>query len=271
MDVSAGPVVSVDVLNLIDNSKEHLLLISPYFRPWGRLEQSIHNAVTVRGVNTTLLLRGGRDREKQEKAAKPFKKAGANIGFLKRLHAKVYLSETEAIVTSMNLLESSALDSWEIAMRVSKHRDSKLYGEIIQKCESMLHQASQETARHQAQAMRETLTAFASGNALATAPQTKKAASKSKTKRNKNRKSSSSKKSRRSKKKKSKSSSKGTCIRCSTSIKRDIERPLCHSCWKVWSKFKNKDYEEKYCLGCGKKHKSSFNKPMCYSCYKKYA
>jgi phosphatidylserine/phosphatidylglycerophosphate/cardiolipin synthase-like enzyme len=253
VDVIAGPRVSVVVLELIEDSQRKLLLVSPYFNPWGRLEQSIRNAIVARGVDTTLLLRGGRDREKQHKAAAPIEKAGGHLVFLKRLHAKVYLSESKALVTSMNLLESSALDSWEIAMRISKKDDASIYNDVVEQCESMMLQAAQAAARDKTIDTREKMAGFgasvskaAAGAATHNSPVRKRSHRKS-------------------------NSPKGSCIRCAKPIDLDIERPLCRTCWKKWSKYKNEEYQEKYCLGCGKEHKSSFAKPMCYSCYQRLA
>lgn len=260
MDVCVGPRVSVDVLDLIENAKKSLWLISPYLQPWGRLEQSIQNAIAARDVDTLLLLRGGKDREQQKEQAKPFQEAGAKIVFLKRLHAKVYLNEKEAIVTSMNLLESSALDSWEIALRITRRDDKKLYADVVEACEKMLYQAQQATARQPDDG----------GRLFSRLTETLKRAARKKRSKNKTRqprKKSSNKKSSRS----SSNSKKGSCIRCATSIKLDINRPLCRSCWKKWAKYKNKEYEENYCLKCGEEHKSSFAKPMCYQCYKKFS
>jgi phosphatidylserine/phosphatidylglycerophosphate/cardiolipin synthase-like enzyme len=257
VEVIAGPRVSVDVLELIERAQDKLLLVSPYFKPWGRLEQSIQNAVMARGVDTTLLLRGGRDRKKQYNAAKPIEEAGAHLVFLKRLHAKVYLSESEAVLTSMNLLESSALDSWEIAMRISKDKDAGIYEDVVAQCEKMMLQAAQAAAREKVSSMREKMAGFGTElfSAVTSGPSKGQAATKDSPKSSKS----------------ASSGEKGSCIRCAKSIKLDIKRPLCKSCWKLWSKFKNEDYEEKYCLGCGKEHKTSFAKPMCYGCYKKFA
>ena len=64
------------------------------------------------------------------------------------------------------------------------------------------------------------------------------------------------------------SSGKGFCIRCSTSIPLDIEKPLCYSCYKDWAKYENPFFQEKYCISCGDKKPTSFKKPACISCYK---
>lgn len=60
----------------------------------------------------------------------------------------------------------------------------------------------------------------------------------------------------------------GYCIRCKTEIPYDVNRPYCHSCYKIWAQFNNPDYEEQVCHSCGKQEDSSMQKPECYDCYK---
>jgi len=92
------------VVNLVLGARKTLLLVSPYFAPWNRLTLAIESAITVNYANTVIIIRGGKDFKKQFNAAKQFQDLGAKVYALERLHAKVYLSEKEAIVASMNLL-----------------------------------------------------------------------------------------------------------------------------------------------------------------------
>lgn len=60
----------------------------------------------------------------------------------------------------------------------------------------------------------------------------------------------------------------GFCLRCHDSIRISVDKPYCHSCFSIWSKYENPDFTEKYCHSCGKQHNSTMNKPECYDCYK---
>ncbi|WP_299714280.1 phospholipase D family protein [uncultured Tenacibaculum sp.] len=64
-------------------------------------------------------------------------------------------------------------------------------------------------------------------------------------------------------------SKKGNCIRCSTTIPYDVEKPYCRDCFSTWSHFENSDYKEKTCHSCGRPENTSMNKPECYSCFSK--
>ena len=55
------------------------------------------------------------------------KQIGIRTSICKNLHAKCYLNENEAIVTSMNLYEFSQLNNYEMGIRITKLEDSDLY------------------------------------------------------------------------------------------------------------------------------------------------
>lgn len=61
----------------------------------------------------------------------------------------------------------------------------------------------------------------------------------------------------------------GSCIRCKTEIKLDLDKPLCSNCYNTWSKFEDPYYPENFCISCGEEKEVNFSKPACYACYKK--
>jgi len=60
----------------------------------------------------------------------------------------------------------------------------------------------------------------------------------------------------------------GLCIRCTTEIQFNPERPLCGKCYSAWSQFFNYDYIEHCCHKCGKPEDTSMRKPLCFECYR---
>ena len=54
---------------------------------------------------------------------------------VERLHSKIYLNEKQAIVTSMNLVKGSAVDSKEIAFLI---QDADTHAEILDYVESKI-------------------------------------------------------------------------------------------------------------------------------------
>lgn len=270
MEVLSGTEISSHVIQLIESSRKLLVLVTPYFDPWDRLSTAIKAARTQHGVQVRLLLRGGEDQAKQEEKARELMSFGVEVDFLKRLHAKVYLSESKAMVTSMNLLKSSALDSWEIALCADSGRDAVIFADIARQTADLLKRARADglIAAHpkvasaveevasllgQAPAARPTsplATKTVPVAAKAAAPAAKApppaASSRPATR---------------------KQVVEGHCIRCDETIPLDRDHPYCASCYKSWVKYKNPDYEEKYCHSCGKKKETTMAKPLCRPCW----
>lgn len=244
MDVLSSTDISREVLALIEGAKQVLILVSPYFDPWDRLTTEIKRAANRPGMNVVLLLRGGEDRAKQEEKARELAAVGVKVAFLARLHAKVYISESQAIVTSMNLLKSSALDSWELAIRAHARQDAALFNDIVKHTKGLLDRAKDEreiAAKVQAASGVAELVAMAEGaRAAAVAPKPAAAKGRART---------------------------GHCIRCGEDIAFNADRPLCASCYKAWARYENAEYKENHCHACGKERSTSFAKPLCKPCW----
>lgn len=242
MNVLSGTDISHEVLALIEGAKQVLILISPYFDPWDRLTTEIKRAVLRPNLKIVMLLRGGDDRAKQEEKARDLVQHGVKVGYLTRLHAKVYISESQAIVTSMNLLKSSALDSWEIAMRAHAKEDAQQFQEILQHATALIQRASDEKAIA-ARAASTSVAAPSAGSSPANTKATKPAAAQQP------------------------SATRGSCIRCGTGIPFKVERPLCPECYKAWARYENPDFKEKHCHCCGEGRSTTFARPLCKACW----
>ncbi|HPF02310.1 MAG TPA: phospholipase D family protein [Bacteroidales bacterium] len=62
----------------------------------------------------------------------------------------------------------------------------------------------------------------------------------------------------------------GFCIRCKEPIPIDLRSPFCKKCYNEWKVDKNEYNKERFCLICGKPHASSKKYPACHSCYTKH-
>lgn len=243
MEVIGGTDISGEVLRLIDGAQKVVILVSPYFDPWARLDTAIRSALGRPGMKVVLVLRGGVDRAKQEEKAQDLRRAGVLVTFLDKLHAKAYVSESQAILTSMNLLQSSALNSWELAVRVTRGPEPGEYEQVLEEVRALLRRADQERELEakgllaKAPAPKPGLNPF---DAALMAPLKKQAPAKSRV---------------------------GSCIRCGDGIPFNPERPLCGDCYASWAKFANADYKENHCHACGKERSTTFAKPLCRGCW----
>ena len=64
---------------------------------------------------------------------------GIELTFLENLHAKCYLNESEALLTSMNLHKYSQENNDEMGILVSKEKDRKLYEDIYRQVKKYIN------------------------------------------------------------------------------------------------------------------------------------
>lgn len=222
--------ISYHIEQLIKNALERLVIISPYLRVNPRFKSLLEDKARTK---IDIRIAYGKSDLQPEEINWINNLPGIRTTFLKDLHAKCYLNEREAIVTSMNLYDFSETRNEEMGIYVTKEEDPDLYNEIYREVQELLrkgqevrltmhevpHKEGRETTKE------ETLRKVPSG---------------------------------------------GFCIRCKTAIPLNPLRPFCSACFAKWNTYKNVDYEEKYCHICGTDNKSTMMKPTCYKCYKTY-
>lgn len=104
--------ISGRILTLLDESDERVVIVSPYMKisKWYKLLNKI-NGLKNRGVQAEIYVRDDPDNvttyRDLDQLALPFKK-------IPHLHSKLYMNERSGIITSMNLLLSSEINSLEI-------------------------------------------------------------------------------------------------------------------------------------------------------------
>ncbi len=227
--------VEKELRSLIKEARQEIILVSPYNDFWLHLKEELRDA--LRGGVDVLLLYRARENEKE---IKWLEEEGATVLPVERLHSKLYMNETTAFVTSMNLVESSALNSKEICARFDGPEREELL-EYVRKLAGrseahVAQQTSRGASRRQARP-KDAPRPRNTPKAVAHVP-------------NKT----------------------GYCIRCGdTGIRYNPDEPLCSGCLKRWKQYENRDYPEKHCHRCGKEQKTSFGMPLCTPCYKKPA
>ena len=233
--LAGGPPVQIieidqvwnEVKRIIEDAEDELVLVSPYNDYSVPLKEAVAEAAGT--VHIVAVCR--EEQEKQEsKHFEWLRSIGAEVHLVSRLHAKIYYNESEAIVTSMNLLKTSATDSREIGFAI---HDAGLRDQIREYVQSDLIAHSKpfapahRTAKPKPRAARP---------AKARAKQVPAS---------------------------------GSCIRCGDmGIAYSPDEPLCPKCFRSWSRFKDPDYPEKHCHRCGKEHDTSMAKPLCRRCWR---
>lgn len=231
--------ISSELSKMILDSKERLYLVSPYLQMSDKIKILIQQTEKLSlKIDIKLLYRSEKDSELNDNDMDFLLKKldNANIYYLDNLHAKCYLNENTAIITSMNLYRHSQENNWEMGIKIEKSTDPVIYEEINRHV-SLLFNAGKRYEKK--------LINFSNiiSQASIVGIKIKKVGKKV-------------------------ISDSCYCIRCSKSIDYDKDKPLCSACFKSWSRYMDKSYHEKYCHYCGKVNKTSFSKPFCMNCYK---
>lgn len=108
--------ITSEILDVICESKKHLVIVSPYvnFNKWERMESELKNAIS-RGVQIYFFVRY---EPENAKSWEQVKELGIKPILIKNLHAKFYYNEYSGVISSMNLLTSSNNSAIEIGTKV---------------------------------------------------------------------------------------------------------------------------------------------------------
>ncbi len=120
--------VSYHLQQLINKASDKLVLVSPYLR--GQRTTEARPSRIVRPSKSTFVSSMEKSELLPEESEWLNSARSIRLSFFKNLHAKCYLSESEAIVTSMNLYEFSQVNNAEMGIHVSKQDDPQLYNDI---------------------------------------------------------------------------------------------------------------------------------------------
>ena len=101
-----------EIINLIKESEEYVVIVSPYLDLWGHLTTQLKMKIE-RGVSIQLHYRTN---EVKSKTIKELKQIGVKLNNIDTLHSKLYLSEKKGIISSMNLYKFSSEESREMGL-----------------------------------------------------------------------------------------------------------------------------------------------------------
>lgn len=230
--------VSYHLEELIKSTKDRLILISPYLQFTDRIKEHLKN-LNIQKRDIRIIYRENKLQiDEQNWLAEQL---GIRTSLCKNLHAKCYLNENEAIITSMNLYKFSQENNNEMGILITKAGDPELYAATYEEAQRLLT-ISEEilvTVKTVAPAGKEK---------TATKPVEGKAVPSKTTDR-----------------------PKGFCIRTGVEIPFNVEKPLSYEAFKSWSKYGDPDYAEKFCHFSGEPShgETSVSKPILKKNWKK--
>lgn len=248
---------------LISDAERYIYLVSPYVSldKLRALVRHVQGALSRR-VKVKLVIRekdfstGNTDVLASE-SLPSLLEGGLELFTVKDLHAKIYLSEKNALLTSLNLLETSFNNSIEVGTWLTAGTPEyamlvRFLGQEIKP--SLVKVPAQPGARRPAVAAEKRPTsrtgtkakggADSDGGLLKKVEAVLRAAVDVLP------------------------ASGGFCIRCGESVDYEPGRPLCRDDFQVWKRYEDPTYPENYCHSCGEPSATSLAKPLCLDCFR---
>lgn len=219
---------SYHIEKLITGSKKKLVLVSPYLQLSKTFIERLSDAGN-RGVKIHIIY--GKDELKSNEKQTLSLMTNLSLYYFHNLHAKCYLNESEMVITSMNMYEFSEKNNREMGVLILRKEDSEVYDDAVLEIQSIIKSSEPKELFKNKNERREE---YHQTNSVTRSVQ----------------------------------SLSGVCIRCSTDIPLNVEKPLCYSCYETWASFNNPDYEENVCHGCGNDEPTSMFQPFCLNCFK---
>ena len=230
--------VSYHLEELIKGTKDRLILISPYLQFTDRIKEHLSN-LNIQKRDIRIVYRENKLQLEENNWLES--QIGIRTSLCKNLHAKCYINENEAIITSMNLYEFSQQNNNEMGIYISKAQDIDLYNATLEEVQRLL------TISEEIRVTVKKVTAD-------TPPKTEKKIAEAKPLN-------------------TKTSEKptGFCIRTGVPIPFNVEKPMSFDAFKFWSKYSDPNYSEKFCHFSGEPSngETSVSKPILKKNWKK--
>ena len=226
--------VSDRLEQIINNANDRLVIISPFLKINKRIKELLEDRDRLK-IDVRVVY--GKNELQPEENIWLESMASIRTSFLEDLHAKCYLNEKEALVTSMNLYEYSQRNNYEMGIIVSIEEEPELYNSIREESNRIIR-ISQE--------IRVTVAKVESADdEKEERPEPERPVSRN-------------------------APESGFCIRCQGDLPVNPAQPYCRRCYTSWKRYENEKYEEKHCHTCGDEHAATLLKPVCRTCYRKY-
>jgi hypothetical protein len=250
--------ISYQLEEIIKGADERLLLISPFLKVNPRLRELLEDKNRMK-IDVHVIY-GKKDLQPEENSWLE-SMTSIKTSFCQALHAKCYLNEKRALLTSMNLYEYSQVNNLEMGVLVSREEDPELYDEIHEEAKRILR------------ASNEVRTAPFRGATAGTGPQNpapKPTAARAPAARTQPARPVRPTGQRTPPAPAPSAPTEGFCIRCRASIPANPAQPYCRRCYGSWKRFGNREFPEKHCHICGTGHTATLLKPACLPCFRKF-
>ncbi|MBQ1670637.1 MAG: hypothetical protein II070_02475 [Treponema sp.] len=247
--------IAASIEKIIRTAREHIVIISPYIKVDKTYIERLHEA--DRNNVRIHIVFGKKDMADFEKDKfQNFR--NLNIYFLENLHAKCYMNENSALITSMNLYGYSEENNREMGLFINRSDNYNLYDDMKGECLSIINSAKQyllnNEENHSNFPLDDTDFPLNNSNPIIVDDEeeflNKFLAEEFG----------------------DSEELEGHCIRCGTRIYLNENYPLCEDCYRVWAQYNNPNFQENYCHKCGQRitwqdgEPISYANPLCPKC-----
>ncbi len=135
--------ISACIKRIIKNAEKTLIIVSPYLKIRPRLKSYFEEAVS-RNVQVIFVYRSGTFHQDDETWFQQLGKGAIRIEN-KDLHAKCYINDSEAVVTSMNFYEYSQDHNYEMGFLLD--RNEAMFEQVEKSVGTIINHAIQSEAK----------------------------------------------------------------------------------------------------------------------------
>lgn len=222
--------ISTVIIDIIRDSSNYCIIATPYFKPWNQLIKTLE-LVSCNEKRILFLFRD--DQKDNDDIRHLYEEYDFDIFFITNLHAKIYLNEKQALISSMNLYDYSKENNFEIGYLINNANEVKdlaekyIFGEIAKTWRNDYLEGRYSSLIKNNLFLKDEID--------------------------------------------SKNEKSSFCIRCRKNIIFNFNRAYCNECFNKWKIYRNYEYKENYCHYCGKEGiELSMKKPLCYECFLNY-
>jgi phosphatidylserine/phosphatidylglycerophosphate/cardiolipin synthase-like enzyme len=125
---------------LIKSAKERLIIISPYLKFNERIKELLEDKNRIK---MDIRIVYGKTELKPEEITWLRSLSYVRTSFLDNLHAKCYINEENAIITSMNLYDFSQVNNNEMGVFIQRQSEPELYKDTLEEAQRLFRSGNE--------------------------------------------------------------------------------------------------------------------------------
>jgi len=123
--------ISSELMNLLKSAKEKIILVSPYLKVNTQIQERLKTRAAIGTLSEIVIVYGKTDLQESEVE---WMKGILDLKLIEKenLHAKCFLNEDRAIISSMNLYDYSQQNNIEMGLLITRENDREAYEGLME-------------------------------------------------------------------------------------------------------------------------------------------